>query len=315
MLITTGPSSPDCIPPLTPPVDSGELLPGYVYLFDCGTVHIVTSTSSEEVERRIVELNKEFNTLKTDIRECLKKQGVLVDQVADSLTSLLPDDEEHHTIFTESHVHDLYKADNISTQFGIMNPHWNYLDPSLLDHLVSDFNLKEVKGEMDTYKSDLGQFRKKTPLTLFCQAQRKRHIDPPTKFREVVAKADWPQNATLEDVEQFRQEYAHYYGLHDFAMMVAQVRSGCFIVTWFVPESVVEKLKGKVPRAILKKYSVTKLEIAGSCVYRLRKPQDVSVTGSIPAVSSHAVPLSFHYQAVPSTSSGPVSAATATVQG
>ena len=91
-------------------------------------------------------------------------------------------------------------------------------------------------------------------------------------------------------------------------MTVAQVRSGSFIVTWFVPESVVEKLKGKVPRAILKKYSVTKLEIAGTCVYRLRKPQEVSV-------SSHTVPLSFHYQAVLSTSSGPVSAATATLPG
>ena len=68
-------------------------------------------------------------------------------------------------------------------------------------------------------------------------------------------------------------------------MMVAQVRPGCFIITWFVPESVVKKLKGKVPRAILKKYSVTKLEIAGTCVYRLRKAQEVSVTGSIPAVS------------------------------
>ena len=131
----------------------------------------------------------------------------------------------------------------------------------------------------------------------------------------MVAEFDWPNDVTLEVVEQFRQEYADHYGLHEFAMMVAQVRPGSFIVTWFVPESVVEKLKGKVPRAILKKHSVTILEIAGTCVYRLRKPQEVSVTGSVPAVSSYTVPLSFHYQAVPSTSSGPVSAATATLPG
>ena len=236
-----------------------------------------------------------------------------MDQVADSLTSLLPDDEEYHKIFTESHVSDLFQASNIAEQFGTMNSHWNYLDPSLLDHLVSDFNLEEVKGEMETYKSDLGQFRKKTPLTLFCGAQRKRRIDLPPKFGIVVAEFDWPQNVTLEDVEQFQQEFAHHYGLHKCAMMLSKVRPGSFIVTWFVPESVVEKLKGKVPRAILKKYSVTKLEIAGTCVYRLSKAQEVSVTGSIPAVSSHTIPLSFHYQAVPLTSTGPVSAVTATV--
>ena len=233
-------------------------------------------------------------------------------RVADSLTSLSPDDDDCHKMFAESHVSDLFRAPDIPEQFGIMNSHWSYLDPSLLDHLVRYFNLEEVKGEMETYKSDLGQFRKNTPLTLFCRAQRKRHIDPPPKFRKVVAEFKWQKDATLEDVEQFRQEYAHHYGLHDCAMMLAKVRPGSFIVTWFVPESVVEKLKEKVPRAILKKYSVTKLEIAGTCVYQLRKLQEVSVTGSIP---SHTVPLSFHYQAVPSTSSGPVSAATATVPG
>ena len=138
---------------------------------------------------------------------------------------------------------------------------------------------------METYKSDLGQFRKKTPLTLFCLAQRRKRVRLSPYFQEVVAEFDWLNDVTLEVVEQFRQEYASHYGLHEFAMMVAQVCPGSFIVTWFVPESVVEKLKGKVPRAILKKYSVTKLEIAETCVHRLRKPQEVSVTGSIPAVS------------------------------
>ena len=243
------------------------------------------------------------------------KQRVPVDQVADSLTSLLPDDDDQHKMFAESHVSDFFKNDNIAEQFGTMNFHWSYLDPSLLDHLVKKFDLEKVKGEMETYKSDLGQFRKKTPLTLFCRAQRRKRVRLSPDFQEVVAEFDWLNDVTLEVVEQFRLEYADHYGLHECAMMVAQVRPGSFIVTWFVLESVVEKLKGKVPRAILKKHSVTKLEIAGTCVYRRRKPQEVSVTGSIPAVSSHTVPLSFHYQAVPSTSSGPVSAATATVPG
>ena len=267
------------------------------------------------MKKTIEELKRRFRAIKKDVRGGIEKQRVPVDQVADSLTSLSPDDDDQHKIFTKSHISDLFKADNIAEQFGTMNFHWNYLDPSLLDHLVRDFNLEEVKGEMETYKSDLGQFRKETPLTLFCRAQRRKRVRLSPDFQEVVAEFDWLNDVTLEVVEQFRQEYASHYGLHEFAMMVAQVRPGCFIVTWFVPESVVEKLKGKVPRSILKKHSVTKLEIAGTCVYRLRKPQEVSVTGSIPAMSSHTVPLSFHYQAVPSTSSGPVSAATATLPG
>ena len=62
-------------------------------------------------------------------------------------------------------------------------------------------------------------------------------------------------------------------------MMLAQVCPGSFIITWFMPESIVEKLKAKVPRAILKQFLITKLDIAGDCVYRVRNPQEVSVSG------------------------------------
>ena len=98
----------------------------------------------------------------------------------------------------------------------------------------------------------------------------------------MVAEFEWPESVTLEVVEEFREEYASQYNLRECAMMIAQVRSGSFIITWFIPESVADKLKAKVPRAILKKFSVSRLEIDGVCVYRPRQPQQVSVTGCLP---------------------------------
>ena len=253
--------------------------------------------------------------MRRDCRDSLTKKKVPVVQVVDALTDLPADDVDEHKQFLSSHISVYYHANDHDELIGQLSFYMNYLSYQLLDYLASTFDLDGVKGKMKTYKSDLGQFRRKTPLTLFCRTQKRKRVRLSPDFQEVVAEFDWPEDVTLEVVEQFRQEYADHYGLRKCAMMVAQVRPGSFIITWFVPESVIEKLKGKVPRAILKKYSVTKLEIAGTCVYRLRKPQEVSVTGSIPAVSSHTVPLSFHYQAVPSTSSGPVSAATATPPG
>ena len=155
----------------------------------------------------------------------------------------------------------------------------NYLSYHLLDYLGNEFDLVGMKEKMMIYKSDLQQFRKKTPLALFCQAQKKKRIKPTAEFKEMVAEFEWSENVTLEDVEQFRQEYSTHYNLRQCAMMIAQIRSGSYIITWFIPESVVEKLKAKVPREILKKYCVTKLEIAGACVYRSRKAQKVSGMG------------------------------------
>ena len=229
---------------------------------------VLPVTSIDEVKTNIMELNKKFNDLKKNIREYLEKSGVYVGSVVDVLTSLSPDEDEHHKMFLESRVKVLVKAADHFELFVTMNFHWNYLDPGLLDHLVGELDLKGVKSQTQSYKRDLQQFRIKTPLTLFCQAQR-RHIDPPPGFRMAVATFEWPEkcDVTLEVVEQFRQKFASHYNLHKFAMMLAEVRPGSFIVTWFIPDSIVERLKARVPRVILNKYCVTTLEIDGVCVY------------------------------------------------
>ena len=219
------------------------------------------------VQAKIKQLEKRFNALKKSTRECLERLGVPVKRVADALTSLPADDEDQHKQFLESHLSALYHADDHSELFGTMNFHWNYQNYQLLDHLIQEFNLEGVKGEMNTYKEDLQQFRKKTPLKLFCQSQKKKRIKPPPDFCEMVGEFDWPDDVTLEVVEEFRQEYADHYSLYKCAMMLSVVLPGSFIIIWFIPASIVEKLKVKVQASILKKYSVTKLEIAGECVY------------------------------------------------
>ena len=216
------------------------------------------------VQANIKQFEKKFNALKESTRECLERLQVPVKRVADALTSLPADDVDEHKQFLESHLSALYQAHNHSELFGTMNFHWNYQNPQLLDHVVQEFNLEGVKGEMKTYKEELQQFRKKTPLKLFCQSQKKC-IKPPPDFDEVHL--NLPDDVTLEVVEEFRQAYASHYNLRDFAVLLGMVLDSSFTITWFIPASIVEKLKVKVPTSFLKKYSVTKLEIAGECVY------------------------------------------------
>ena len=227
-------------------------------------------------------LKKKFNALKKMFRECLEKNKVPVKDVTDVLTQLSPDDDKCHKIFLQKHVRELATAVDHSELFVTMNFHWNYLDPSLLDHLATDLDLNEVKASiglnevkasMTSYKSELQQFRMKTPLLLFCQTQKRKKIYLSPEFKKMIAKFDLP-DATLEVVERFRQEYASQYNIHEFAMMVANIHACSFIVTWFIPESIVQKLTQEVPEAvveILQKYSVVSLRIAGICVYSYRE--------------------------------------------
>ena len=55
------------------------------------------------------------------------------------------------------------------------------------------------------------------------------------------------------------------------------IRSGCFIVSFIVPDSVLDKLTKTIPEVILQEYNVTKLEIAEQCIY-IRSTTAVSLS-------------------------------------
>ena len=129
---------------------------------------------------------------------------------------------------------------------------------------------------METYKRDLQQFRVMTPLNLFCLTQKQKRVKHKEDFDMMVAEFNWQENVTLEYAEQFRQEYASEYNLHKCAMMIAQIL-GSYIITWFIPESIIKKLKENIPKKIMIKYCVTKLEIAGACIYSSAEAQRVSI--------------------------------------
>lgn len=238
---------------------------------------MVCATSSEAVKKMINELDQKFDELKDAIRECLERHKISVSKVADVLTSVSVDYDNEHKLFLESHISTFYKADTHFELFGTIKSHLNYLDPSLLDLLVIKLKLMEVKVQMEAYKSDLQQFRMKTPLASFCKTRKGKRIEIPPEFEVVAAEFAWPNDddVTLEVVEKFRQEYASHFNLRQSAMMLAEILRGSYIITWFIPKSLVEKMKGEIPKAILKEFYVTKLKIAGICVYHCHKTEEV----------------------------------------
>ena len=220
---------------------------------------------------KIDEFDKRFHQLKNSTREELEKQKIPVKQVADTLTSLSPDAGEVQAQFLKSHFDELFDAPDHPKLFGKMNFHWNYLNYRPLYNLVKKFGIEELKDEMETYKSDLKKFRETTPLTVFCKTQEKKVKKSPKKFRRIVAKFEWPNEITLEVVEEFRQAYAHHYTLWDCAMMLEEIRPGSFIITWRVPESIIRMLHLDVPIELLRKFHITELIVAEVTVYEIGK--------------------------------------------
>ena len=223
-------------------------------------------------------MQRKFNEVKKGCLLCLR--NVPIKKFVSVLKSLKADDK--HQQFSESYFGAFSNAVEHSELFvehseifGALSSNMNYFSHQLLEYFIAEFDLEEVKPKMEKYKSDLKRFCEKTPATLFCQAQPQQATEPPPHFRTVISTLQMSESLMLEDVEKFRQEYSFNYGFKNFTMTLAYAMVGSITVTWFIPESVVGKLRESVPRKILRKYSVTKLEIAGGFVHRLPTPQKV----------------------------------------
>ena len=193
---------------------------------------------------------------------------MIVNDVVYQLTTLKARELSEHKMFLKENMKTLSKHDDLVELFKDLNLYWNYLSPGLLEHLAKKFCLSDIKIEVQLYKATLEVFRAKTSLKFFCLIEVK-YIGPTEEFCNLVAnfKAQISKEMTLKDVEDFRRRYADHYSLYDFTLRLNSILPGSFIVSFSVPESIVEILRVNIPEEMLKVFGVTQLEIAGSCVY------------------------------------------------
>lgn len=231
----------------------------------------------DEVETEIRGFHNRFSSLKKRTIDGLNKCFVTVKMVVFILTNIysLP---QH--LFLEEEQKKLRDCEDHLELFGSLNFRWNYLAYELLDHLITELerehqDFKAVAGEMTLYKKDLEKFRKRTTLVLFCEADAcLPDKDPPENFKKVVVKFEWTKSTTLEDLEIFRKKYARGYNLPTCAMMLYSIRRGSFMVTWFVPASIVETLR-RIDGHFFEEFNIISIEIAGVCFYKSQHLQKV----------------------------------------
>ena len=240
-----------------------------------------TSASVGTVQEKVKSFRRRFNAIKMATIKCLEKCKMAVTTVVFLLTSIKAVDE--HQMFLEEKQKKLRKSEDHWELFGHLNLYWNYLAFDLLEQLIEVLNLEEtefdsVASKMTDYKRELEDFRKNTTLEVFCQAESaKLEANIPEGFRTVVVKFDWPKDITLQTVEEFRQCYAKAYNLQKCAMMVNSIGTGSFTACWFLPDAAVDVLmKTRAPLDVFKEFSVTRIDIDGSCFYKMPVERKVS---------------------------------------
>ena len=259
-----------------------------------GVILLYDNTTFTEIEKNIEELKEMFSKLKKKAIESLKASSTEVNEVVYELSDLSPKEKTQHKAYLTENQQTLSDQKDHIALFTSLNLQWDYLSPQLFSHLVNKLNcLKELKEEMNNYNKTLKTFRVTTPLKLFCEIHRK-HFEPTDEFCKIVKKykSEISKDMTLQDVEDFRQKYADHYQLYEFALQLYSIVPGSFIVTFLVPESVVDILKENIPENLLKLFGIARLEIAGCCVYS-DSTKTVASSIAVPhSTSPIAIPIS-----------------------
>ena len=193
------------------------------------------------------------------------ERKIYVKHIVNTIAFMQADDTIRNKMFLQENLADLYQSkdeEELFVKLGLL--HWDYLCYHQLDYLMNDFQVKH-KDEMESYKLDLHRFLRKVPLDQFCECHMRRR-KPSVEFQEVVAEFNWPRQITLQIVGKFQKEYSNHYSLLEYTMMLAEVCCDPVKVAWFVPGSIVEKLKDNIPLHLVKEFSLTTLTIAGVMV-------------------------------------------------
>lgn len=225
--------------------------------------------SLEYVKVKMKVFNERFQYLKKATLQNIEENQIAIPRFVKLLATLPADKTNEDLLYLSDVLDDVDQADNYSEVFGAMRFHWKYfLWHHLLDFVIQQLDLNNVKKEMKVFQDSLHKFYTQLPLLLFCEVEEKKRVRPP-EFSELVVDFLWSDNILFEMLEDYQLQYVNFYDLHQYIMVLAFAQHHeHFTVTWFIPDLVVKTLKATTPNEVFKKFSVISVTIEGDCVYQ-----------------------------------------------
>ena len=215
-----------------------------------------------------------FSQLVRKVQCGLTEQNIPLTTLRECITLLPASIKHQHVAFLETKVKTIIHCESIEEIFLQLNLYWDFLNYTLLEHIVTEFGNNDTKAAMAKYVSELVAFRKATKLSTFISHWPCAGEAPPdmsklvTKIKKQMEK-DW-SNCTLEDVEQFRRTLTQKLLLPSFAIALKGAEEGCISFTWLIPSSIVKILSKDIHNTKLdwfKEHHIERLAIDGQDLY------------------------------------------------
>ena len=222
------------------------------------------------INATIQQLEDKFDDLVLHAQEDMTTNHVDVRHLRHTITRLPCQLKSEHSKFIQKVKDDLRRVESVEDVFLIANEYWDFLNYSLLQHIVNRHASAEVKKEMKEFAQKILAFRKETSLRGFSKANKRKPKKANDEFRKLVSEhnIDW-FTATLEDVEQFRNDICSELSLFNFSLQLAAITTGSVVIIWLVPQSLVAHIQKAITLSSqsMRKHHVTQLTVDGFITY------------------------------------------------
>ena len=216
------------------------------------------------------ELEQTFSDITYHTLDIVNEQGITPYDFKRQLISLPVKNKSLHKEFLEQLWPQISSA-TVDDIWFKLEMYWDFLNYTLLEHLVNKFGGNALKASMQEYKESLKEFRCKTRLCDFARHfkdQVNRYLvgQELMKLLEVKFAKNWDE-CTLEDLENWKESITQKLLLPSFVLILTDTDSGCVSVTWAIPAifaaSVMEDIETMEMAEFCVEHSILLLRIDG----------------------------------------------------
>ena len=222
---------------------------------------------SVPIAERIRTMEIKFVQLVDKVQE---EHNIPLQRLKRCITLLPASTKDQHIAFIRENLSEIKESKCMEDIFLLLNLYWDFLNYTLLEHIVSEFGNNDTKAAMAKYVCELVAFRRATKLSEFISHWPCTGKVPPDMSRLVIKMdRDW-SNCTLEDVEQFRRTLTQKLLLPSFTVLLRDAEQGCISLTWLIPSSIVKILSKDIHNTKLdwfKEHHIERLAIDGQDLY------------------------------------------------
>lgn len=231
---------------------------------------LIIDEKVKATQGRIDKLEKEFNKIILNAVQDMEENEVEFRHLRLSVVNLPGDLNNQLNYFMEDIKNKMLAATSVDKIFFYLSDYWDFLDYHLLEHLIDRHASEKVKEEMQKYAEKIKVFKKETLWKIFCDAHNRKPRNVDKEFRMMVTKhdMDW-DTATLEDIDNFRNDINSELLLSNFSLLIYKATHGSVEITWLVPQSLVALIQESIKQSSpsMKNHNVTKITIDGKIVY------------------------------------------------